>query len=362
MTNIERLSTNERGSSKFHEAGAATLAVLAISVLPHATAEANEFNVPDTGGGMPGVGFVPGELVPYPASTPGVQDMHLSVMNGSGALNARVAATPGMDQANGFSQGAVVVHESLSNPTVAAGVSEATLVGDPCSPTGIMTMSSEARQVANMTCAPIASSVEQTVIRNNQDPIANFHYPTNLVDAANMLAGYEVAHTYNLPRTSYDVEVNDTGRVTYIDMIMHDSALKVALGRRGIFLAPDQEQFIKDSIPYGFGPNGHTEQPDAIRKDVSAPVALASETLPPAPVEALPPQPPASEPAPADTYTEPVADSVNNQVDYTATAITDVAPQFKPQVDAVVADIHRSVDSLQQQANGLLGNLLPQPR
>ena len=236
----------------------------------------------------------------------------------------------------------------------AAGVDTVTLVGDPCSPSGIMTNSQEARHVANMNCAPIAPNVEQTIIRNTQDPIANFHYPTNVIDFANMLAGYEVAHPYNLPRNTYDVQVNDTGRVEYIDMIMHDSALKVALGRRGIFLAPDQEQAVKDAIPAGFGPSDTPASAPTVpgRTEVAAEVTLEQPPLPPAePVDQGYEQ--------AEAWTNPVEEAITTNADTTAQAIVNVVPQFEPQVEATVRDIHAAVENAQQQANSLLAGILP---
>ena len=351
MNRFERLSTRELGSKVTRKMGAVTVAVAAVTALSQGNAEAREFNVPGTGHGMPGVGFVPGEIIHYPAVTPGLEDMHGSVMNGSTALNTRIASTPETDQVNGFSQGAVLVHETLSTPA-AAGVSETTLVGDPCNPSGIMTQSQEARHVANMDCSPIAPHIEQTIIRNTQDPIANFHYPTNAIDFANMLAGYEVAHPYNLPRNTYDVQVNDTGRVEYIDMIMHDSALKVALGRRGIFLAPEQEQAVKDAIPQGFGPSNAPAPELPGRTEVATEVAI-EET--PATYD----EPVGQGYEQAEVWTNPVAETITTNVDTTAEVIVNVAPQFESQVEATVRDIHIAVENAQQQAKSLLAGILP---
>ena len=102
MVNFERLSTIEWGSKVTRKIGAGTLAVVATAAIAHGNAEAREFNVPGTGGGLPGVGFVPGEMIQYPAATPGIEDMHRSVDTGSSTLEHRVAATPETDQVNAF--------------------------------------------------------------------------------------------------------------------------------------------------------------------------------------------------------------------------------------------------------------------
>lgn len=207
------------------------------------------YNLPGTGNNDPGIGLQ-GERIPYPAATPGLQDMPGSIREGANNLNNAVESQPGSFDSQAFSQGAVAARQfDAEHPAAAGRMNEETFIGDPCNPKGgILLTSQDARNVAGMGCPPDVNPANHRVeIYDKEDPIATGFHPQNLVDAANQIAGYENRHTYNSDPASYDVSQHDEGNTTYVVLDHHTSALHDALAARGIQV---DDNLIQSFLPH----------------------------------------------------------------------------------------------------------------
>lgn len=222
----------------------ATIGAAAITLSAGGNALGDAVSLDGTGHGRPGIAMAEPE-VPYPAAW---VNMAPGIHEGTDNLATELESSSDDTEVDSYSQGVLPVRELLAEqPEMAGEISSMEVFGDPCGVTGILTQVPQTQIIAGMPCPPQAEawdSVPKVVHRDEDDPIATWKPPTNVVQAAEDLIDWSDRHDYDPTDADVTTEVTQNGNETDIVTTHEHSGIFDRLQGMGITLAPDQEAIL----------------------------------------------------------------------------------------------------------------------